>query len=401
MRTEIKIGIIVGLVVVAGGIIFFVNQGKKTAGNVTDVLPMDAPAGKAAPTAGKTEPPRKPGDNRPTTPARATGPEKPPVTAQRPPVTTPLTRPAATPAGPTTQPTGARPLVAAPPTAATPRPGELAPGPTPGPEAARPTPTPAERESTTQPRPPAELPPLAGPTGSTAGISPTPAGPSGESVLSGATGASPGVSLPPRKEIEPATAMPPPAPERTAPAANAAKYTVTAGDSLWSIAEEHYGDGHLWTKLKAANPGIEENVKVGQVLNLPPKEELLGPAKGAKPAAKPEAASGEAKPGAKPATQPADAKPAAQPHTYVAESGDTLFKIAAKVLGNGHRWRELLELNKDKLAEPEDLKVGMELRVPAKEGQTEKVKSEPAKPETKKNGTKKSEPSKSGGSKKS
>ena len=39
MRTEIKIGIIVGLVVIAGGIIFLVNQGKKTAGNVTDVLP--------------------------------------------------------------------------------------------------------------------------------------------------------------------------------------------------------------------------------------------------------------------------------------------------------------------------------------------------------------------------
>ena len=71
MRTEIKIGIIVGLVVVAGGIIFFVNQGKKTAGNVTDVLPMDAPAGKAVPGAAKAEPPRgKPGDSRQTAPAR-------------------------------------------------------------------------------------------------------------------------------------------------------------------------------------------------------------------------------------------------------------------------------------------------------------------------------------------
>jgi len=230
---------------------------------------------------------------------------------------------------------------------------------------------------------------------------PTPAGPSAESVLSGATGTTPGVSLPPRKEPEPATPMPPPAPERSTPAAAAAKYTVAAGDSLWSIAEEHYGDGHLWTKLKAANPGIEENVKVGQVLSLPSKEELLAPAKGAKSAAKPEAAPGEAKPGAKPTTETTEAKPEAQPHTYVAESGDTLFKIAAKLLGSGHRWRELLELNKDKLAEPEDLKVGMELRVPAKEGQPEKAKSESAKPETRKNGTKKSEPGKSGGSKKS
>ena len=76
------------------------------------------------------------------------------------------------------------------------------------------------------------------------------------------------------------------------------------------------------------------------------------------------------------------------------------------MLGNGHRWRELLELNKDKLTAPEDLKVGMELRLPAKETQPEKAKSGSAKPETttngaKKSNTKKTEPGKSGGAKKS
>ena len=403
MRTEIKIGIIVGLVVIAGGIIFFVNQGKKTAGNVTDVLPMDAPAGKAAPTAAKPPPPRgKPADNRPATPTptHAGEPAKPVAAGQHPPVTTPLTRPPVSPAGPTAQPGGARPLVTAPPTGTTPRPTELAPGPTSSPATTRPLPMPELPPLATPAEPKTGMPGAAGPT------EPTPTGPSAESVLSGAPGTPPGVSLPPRKEPEPGTVMPPPAPERSAPAPTAAKYTVVAGDSLWSIAEEHYGDGHMWTKLKAANPGIEDNVKVGQVLNLPSKDELLSPAKGAKSAAKTETTPGATKPGGSPVAETSAAKSEAQPHTYVAESGDTLFKIAAKVLGNGHRWRELLELNKDKLTAPEDLKVGMELRLPAKETQPEKAKSGSAKPETttngaKKSNTKKTEPGKSGGAKKS
>ena len=62
------------------------------------------------------------------------------------------------------------------------------------------------------------------------------------------------------------------------------------------------------------------------------------------------------------------------------------------MLGNGNRWRELLELNKDKLSKPEELKIGMELKLPAKEGAS--GKSEPAKTGPDKTEPKKNVPSK-------
>jgi len=167
-------------------------------------------------------------------------------------------------------------------------------------------------------------------------------------------------------------------------AAAAIKYTIAENDSLWSIAEEYFGDGNLWPKIKAANPGLDENsLKVGQVILLPPKEETKSPAEPPKAVEKPSPTPAEPKPGVAPGG-PAESKPPARMQTYVVEKDETLFAIAKKLLGNGGRWRELLELNKDKLSRPEDLKAGMELKVPPKGG--EPTKTEPAKPETKKSG---------------
>ena len=47
-------------------------------------------------------------------------------------------------------------------------------------------------------------------------------------------------------------------------------YTVQKGDTLIKIARTHYGDAHQWTKIAAANPGINANsIKVGQQIVLP------------------------------------------------------------------------------------------------------------------------------------
>jgi nucleoid-associated protein YgaU len=48
-------------------------------------------------------------------------------------------------------------------------------------------------------------------------------------------------------------------------------YTVQAGDNLWDIATELYGDGAQWTKLVEANAdtiGPDHVINVGQVLNI-------------------------------------------------------------------------------------------------------------------------------------
>ncbi len=50
-------------------------------------------------------------------------------------------------------------------------------------------------------------------------------------------------------------------------------YTVKAGDSLWKIAAENLGNGTLYPKIIAANPGRLKDEKTvihpGDVLNLP------------------------------------------------------------------------------------------------------------------------------------
>jgi nucleoid-associated protein YgaU len=43
-----------------------------------------------------------------------------------------------------------------------------------------------------------------------------------------------------------------------------------------------------------------------------------------------------------------------------------LTKIAANWLDDGNRWREIYELNRDKLSSPDRLLVGMKLKLPPK-----------------------------------
>jgi nucleoid-associated protein YgaU len=53
-----------------------------------------------------------------------------------------------------------------------------------------------------------------------------------------------------------------------------------------------------------------------------------------------------------------------QPRTYVVQSGDSLWKIAEKLLGNGNRWKEIFEANKDKIEDPNLIYPGQELVIP-------------------------------------
>ncbi len=52
------------------------------------------------------------------------------------------------------------------------------------------------------------------------------------------------------------------------------------------------------------------------------------------------------------------------PNTYKVVKGDSLYKIAKAKLGNGNRWKEIYELNKDKIKNPNAIQVGMVLKLP-------------------------------------
>ena len=57
-------------------------------------------------------------------------------------------------------------------------------------------------------------------------------------------------------------------------------------------------------------------------------------------------------------TTPSSAK------TYRVQKNDTLYRIAQRKLGNGEKWREIYDLNRDTLASPSNLEVGQQLRLP-------------------------------------
>ncbi|MBN1660003.1 MAG: LysM peptidoglycan-binding domain-containing protein [Anaerolineae bacterium] len=64
---------------------------------------------------------------------------------------------------------------------------------------------------------------------------------------------------------------------------------------------------------------------------------------------------------------------------YLVKKGDTLSKIAEEVYGDGNRWREILEANKDQIENPSLIRAGWELSIP---GVGEEEDEKKAKPDT-------------------
>jgi nucleoid-associated protein YgaU len=50
--------------------------------------------------------------------------------------------------------------------------------------------------------------------------------------------------------------------------------------------------------------------------------------------------------------------------SYTVVAGDNLSKIAKKLLGNAARWREIHELNKDQIKNPDLIHPGQVLKIP-------------------------------------
>ncbi len=66
------------------------------------------------------------------------------------------------------------------------------------------------------------------------------------------------------------------------------------------------------------------------------------------------------------AASPEPERPAAQPQvkTYTVKSGDCLWNIAKKQLGDGSRWKEIYNLNLDKISSPNLIHAGLVLVMP-------------------------------------
>lgn len=147
-------------------------------------------------------------------------------------------------------------------------------------------------------------------------------------------------------------------------------YTWREGDSFRLLANTYYGDWKKLTLLRQANAG-NEDVKAGDRIYVPvydnpnlPQPEGAGTL-AEEPAAKPtpeKAPATERTAAAKAEPKAAAAKSSAAGRVHVVKSGESLWIIAKKELGDGSRWKEIQELNG--LKKPEAIKVGMKLKLP-------------------------------------
>jgi LysM repeat protein len=129
-------------------------------------------------------------------------------------------------------------------------------------------------------------------------------------------------------------------------------YTVNPGDFLEKIAQQFY-EKKVREGVKAileANKDqlvSADHLRVGQVLKIPTL------AKPAAPELKTETST----------SAPPKSPPSVDGEVAV-ESGDTLERIARRFLGDGRRWTEIFELNRDRIQNPNRLMVGVSLRMP-------------------------------------
>jgi len=51
--------------------------------------------------------------------------------------------------------------------------------------------------------------------------------------------------------------------------------------------------------------------------------------------------------------------------TYTVQKGDTLWKISRQFYGSGKDWRKIFQANQDAISNPDKIKSGIEIRIPA------------------------------------
>jgi LysM repeat protein len=114
---------------------------------------------------------------------------------------------------------------------------------------------------------------------------------------------------------------------------------VQSNDSLWKIATRVYGDGYKWTEIAKANNLKNPNViSKGQKLVLPKIEKVVADT-----------------------TINKNETVITEKTEYKVIRGDTLWKIATQVYGDGYKWTKIWQDNKAKLNNPDKLEIGMTL----------------------------------------
>lgn len=137
-------------------------------------------------------------------------------------------------------------------------------------------------------------------------------------------------------------------PVEVEPVAKQVRHVVQANESLYKIAKRYLGDGNRWRELAAANTG-----KVGKDGSVRTGVSLVIP--GATPRATPPVGTPESAP----------ARTSA-PIRYTVQKNDSLSEISQRYLGTTKRMAEIIAANRSQIDDPDDIRIGMVLTIPAK-----------------------------------
>lgn len=177
----------------------------------------------------------------------------------------------------------------------------------------------------------------------------------------------------PQLGLRPKPAMPS---GRQASAAKSLSYTVVPGDTLSKIAMTHFGN----KSRSSVNAIFEANrsaltspddLQAGMVLTLPAVEGTARLVKSAPPRANTQKSSQNAQKSSQTEeTKSRTPKKSAEPppaayRWYQVKKNDRYASIAREQLGDTGRWPELYELNKDKFPNPQSIREGVRIRLPA------------------------------------
>lgn len=154
------------------------------------------------------------------------------------------------------------------------------------------------------------------------------------------------------------------------------QHKIVSGDTLIGLAFAYYEDTSRVSAILAANPQIKNprGLKIGQVVTIPAPGAESSRATQTASASRNESSGLVTLTGRTAQLRDASAsdltvKPAAA-RTYTVQDGDTFFSIAARLYGDGNKWRALYEANKAIVKnDPKRLRTGMNLTVPASSSQ--------------------------------
>lgn len=171
---------------------------------------------------------------------------------------------------------------------------------------------------------------------------------------------------PPVQPVEP---IQPAVPVR--PAVSKKYHVVQTGQNLAVIAQKYYGPDQgnrriVIQKLYEANTKVlksADTIRVGDKLLIPPLEELLNTTSAVVNAPSPTQRLMDRVSGMFERVNPTEAPAGIE---YVVQSGDSLWAIAQQNLGDGNRYKEIVQYNKNVIRNADNLSEGMRIRIPPK-----------------------------------